>query len=34
MDVAHGEMAEKQLDAMVQRRARKGEIDLDETEES
>jgi hypothetical protein len=33
MDVAHGELVEKQLDAMIQRRARKGEIDRDETEQ-
>jgi hypothetical protein len=30
MDVAHGEMVEKQLDAMIQRRARKGDVDPDE----
>jgi hypothetical protein len=34
MDVAHGEMVEKQLDAMIQRRARKGEVDPDEREEA
>jgi hypothetical protein len=33
MDLAHGEMVEKQLDAMIQRRARKGEMDPDEREE-
>jgi hypothetical protein len=33
MDVAHTEMVEKQLDAMIQRRARKGEIDPDDTEQ-
>jgi hypothetical protein len=33
VDIARGELVEKQLDAMIQRRARKGEIDLDETEE-
>jgi hypothetical protein len=33
MDVAHGEMVEKQLDALIQRRARKGEVDPDEREE-
>jgi hypothetical protein len=33
MDLAHGEMVEKQLDAMIQRRVRKGEMDLDEREE-
>ena len=32
MDVAHGEMVEKQLDAMIQRRTRKGELDPDERE--
>ena len=32
MDVAHGEMVEKQLDAMIQRRARKGDMDPDERE--
>ena len=32
MDLAHGEAVEKQLDAMIQRRARKGEVDLDERE--
>jgi hypothetical protein len=30
MNVAHGEMVEKQLDAMIQRRARKGDVDPDE----
>jgi hypothetical protein len=34
MDVEHAEMAEKQLDAMIQRRARKGEVDPDEREEA
>ena len=34
MDVAHGEMVEKQLDAMIQRRARKGDGDPDEREEA
>jgi hypothetical protein len=33
MDVAHAEIVEKQLDAMTQRRARKGEVDPDEREE-
>jgi hypothetical protein len=33
MDVEHAEMAEKQLDAMIQRRARKGDVDPDEAEE-
>jgi hypothetical protein len=33
MDVAHGEMVEKQLDAMIERRARKGDVDPDEREE-
>jgi hypothetical protein len=32
MDVAHGEMVEKQLDALIQRRARKGDVDPDERE--
>jgi hypothetical protein len=32
MDVAHGEMVEKELDAMIQRRARKGDVDPDEQE--
>ena len=30
--VEHAEMVEKQLDAMIQRRARKGEMDPDEQE--
>jgi hypothetical protein len=30
MDVAHGEMVEKQLDALIERRARKGDVDSDE----
>jgi hypothetical protein len=30
MDVAHGEMAEKELDAMIVRRSRDGEVDPDE----
>jgi hypothetical protein len=33
VDVAHGEMVEKELDAMIERRARKGEVDPDEREE-
>jgi hypothetical protein len=33
VDIAHGEMAEKQLDALIQRRARKGNVDPDEAEE-
>src|ERR671910_3252706 len=33
MDVEHGEMVEKQLDAMIQRRSRKGDVDPDEREE-
>ena len=34
MDIARGEMVEEELDAMIVRRARKGEIDPDEREES
>ena len=33
MDVTRGEMVEKELDAMIERRARKGEVDPDEQEE-
>jgi hypothetical protein len=33
LDAAHAEMVEKQLDAMIQRRARKGDLDPDEREE-
>jgi hypothetical protein len=33
VDVAHGELVEQQLDAMIQRRARKGDVDPDEREE-
>ena len=33
MDLAHGEMVEKQLDAVIQRRAWKGDVDPDEQEE-
>jgi hypothetical protein len=31
--VEHAEMVEKQLDAMIQRRARKGDVDPDERED-
>jgi hypothetical protein len=33
VDIARGEMVEKELDAMIERRARKGEVDPDEREE-
>jgi hypothetical protein len=33
MDVEHGEMVEKQLDALIERRSRKGDVDPDEREE-
>jgi broad specificity phosphatase PhoE len=33
MDISRGEMVEKELDAMIQRRARNGEVDSDEQEE-
>jgi hypothetical protein len=33
VDVARGEMVEKQLDAMIQHRSRKGDLDPDEREE-
>lgn len=33
MDVARGEMVEKELDAMIERRSRNGEVDKDEREE-
>ena len=33
MDVEHAEMVEKQLDALIQRRTRKGDLDPDEREE-
>jgi hypothetical protein len=33
VDMAHGEMAEKQLDALIERRSRKGEVDRDENGE-
>jgi hypothetical protein len=32
--VEHAEMVEKQLDAMIRRRARKGDVDPDEREEA
>jgi hypothetical protein len=32
MDIARGEMVEKQFDALIQRRARKGDVDPDERE--
>jgi hypothetical protein len=32
--VEHAEMVENQLDAMIQRRARKGDVDPDEREEA
>jgi hypothetical protein len=32
MDISRGEMVEKELDAMIQRRARKGDVDPDEIE--
>jgi len=32
MDVEHAEIVEKQLDAVIQRRARKGDVDPDERE--
>ncbi len=32
MEVARGEMVEKELDAMIERRSRKGEVDPDERE--
>jgi len=34
MDIAHGELLEKELDILVERRPRKGEVDPDEPEES
>jgi hypothetical protein len=34
VDIARGEMVEKELDALIVRKARKGEIDPDEREES
>ena len=33
MDIARGEMVEKELNAMIERRARKGDVDPDEQEE-
>jgi hypothetical protein len=33
VEIAHGEMVEKQLDAMIQHRARKGDLDHGEREE-
>jgi hypothetical protein len=33
MDVAQGERVEKELEAMIQRRARNGDVDPDEREE-
>lgn len=33
MDIARGELVEKELDAMTERRSRKGEVDPDEREE-
>ena len=33
MDITHGEMAEKQLDILIECRSRKGEVDPDEREE-
>jgi hypothetical protein len=33
MDVEHGEMIEKQLDALIERRSHKGDVDPDEREE-
>jgi hypothetical protein len=33
MDVEHGEMVEKQLDALIECRSRKGDVDPDEAEE-
>jgi hypothetical protein len=32
-DVARGELVEKEIDAMIERRSRKGEVDPDEQEE-
>ena len=32
MDIARGEMVEKELNAMIERRSRKGEVDRDELE--
>jgi len=33
MDIARGELVEKELDAMIERRSRKGGVDPDEQEE-
>ena len=33
MDIARGELVEKELDAMIERRAQKGSVDPDEREE-
>ena len=33
MDIVRGEMVEKELDAMIERRSRKGDVDPDEQEE-
>jgi hypothetical protein len=33
VDIVRGELAEKQLDAIIQRRARKGDVDPDAREE-
>jgi hypothetical protein len=33
VDIRHGDMAEKQLDPLIECRARKGEVDTDEREE-
>jgi hypothetical protein len=34
MEVAHGEMVEKELNTLIERRSRKGEVDPDEREEA
>jgi hypothetical protein len=33
VDIAHWELAEKQLDVLIERRSRKGEVDPDEQEQ-
>jgi hypothetical protein len=33
VDVAHGEVVEKELDFLIERRSRNGEVDPDEREE-
>jgi hypothetical protein len=33
VDIAHGELVEKELDTLIERRSRKGEVDPDEREE-